>query len=261
MTVPQIACTHLAGAKHLPLVVVGPSLGTSVAALWTSAAQLLGDTHCIVGWDLPGHGASAPARAPFTIADVGRAVAVAVESEWGASTFAYAGVSLGGAVGLQLLLDAPSWVSTAALICTGAMIGAAAEWRTRAQRVRADGTATLAQMARERWFAPGFDEREPQKVAALLDSLCGADDESYARCCEALAEFDVRDRLTRIKAPVLAIAGSYDVATPPKSLLELGTRVRDGIFIELPCTAHLAPAEKPRRVAQLITSLLERVPR
>ncbi|OBJ08840.1 alpha/beta fold hydrolase [Mycobacterium sp. 1465703.0] len=261
MTVPRIACTHLAGADHLPLLVVGPSLGTSVAALWTSAAQLLGETHCVVGWDLPGHGASVSLRAPFTIADVGKAVAATIESEWGAGTFAYAGVSIGGAVGLHLLLDAPSRVSAAALICTGAVIGAAADWRARAQRVRSEGTAAMLQMARQRWFAPGFDEREPQRVTALLESLRNADAESYAMCCEALAEFDVRDRLARIKVPVLAIAGSCDVATPPKSLLELGTRVRDGTFIELPCAAHLPPAERPRRIAQLVTSLLERAPR
>ena len=42
-----------------------------------------------------------------------------------------------------------------------------------------------------------------------------ADDESYAQVCEALRGFDVRDRLGDVRAPVLAVAGSEDVATPP----------------------------------------------
>ena len=38
-------------------------------------------------------------------------------------TFGYAGDSVGGAVGLQLLLDHPERVSGAVLLCTGAKIG------------------------------------------------------------------------------------------------------------------------------------------
>ncbi|OBJ83304.1 alpha/beta fold hydrolase [Mycobacterium sp. 1245852.3] len=257
MTVPRIAFNHLAGSAHLPLLVVGPSLGTSVAALWTPAARLVGDTHCVVGWDLPGHGASPPPRAPFSVGDLSQAVAASVQLEFGAP-FTYAGVSVGGAVGLDMMLNHQGCVLAAALICTGAVIGSAADWHARAERVRADGTATLVQLARQRWFAPGFAESQPQTAAGLLDSLCEADDEGYALLCEALAQFDMRERLTNIQTPVLAVAGRHDVATPPKSLLEISTRVRDGRFIELPCAAHLAPAERPRRIAQLVASLTER---
>ena len=63
----------------LPLLVVGPSIGTSVTALWSScAAQLAGRFH-VVGWDLPGHGRSATTHEPFTMADLAAAVVSLVD--------------------------------------------------------------------------------------------------------------------------------------------------------------------------------------
>lgn len=261
MITPKVSCTHLAGAAHLPLLVVGPSLGTSVEALWAPAAQYLRDTHCVIGWDLPGHGASPTSQTQFTIADLARGVAAVVESQWGTGTFIYAGVSIAGAVGLELLLGYSGRIAGAALICTGAVIGSAADWQTRAQVVQSGGTSVMVQGAQSRWFTAGFADREPSRVAVLLDSLREADDESYAMCCKALAKFDVRDLLPSIQTPVLAIAGSNDFATPPDLLLELSTRVRNGRFVELPGTAHLPPAERPRRIAQLVAALTKETAR
>ncbi|MDT3444545.1 hypothetical protein [Pseudofrankia sp. BMG5.37] len=99
MTVPRITGGRLAGRPHQPLLVVGPSLGTSSTALWATAAGLLGDTFHVVGWDLPGHGA-APVHGPFTIGELAAGVLAYVEEVAaargdGATQFAYAGVSLG----------------------------------------------------------------------------------------------------------------------------------------------------------------------
>ena len=53
----------------------------------------------------------------------------------------------------------------------------------------------------ERWFGPGFLDREPERGSALLHALQDADDEGYVQVCGALAGFDVRDRLGEIDAP------------------------------------------------------------
>ena len=63
---PELTFTRLGGSPDSPrLLVVGPSLGTSVEALWDRAAGHL-DAE-VVGWDLPGHGRSAPATAYFSL--------------------------------------------------------------------------------------------------------------------------------------------------------------------------------------------------
>ncbi len=233
------------------LLLLGPSLGTSAQTLWASAAERLTERVHVVGWDLPGHGRS-PASGPFGIPELAAAVLALADDIAPASEFHYAGDSIGGAVGLQLLLDAPARLKTATLLCTGAVIGRSENWAARAASVRASGTAALVDSAAQRWFAAGFPDRRPDVAAALFDALRDTHDESYAQACEALAAFDVTDRLSEITTPTLAIAGAQDIATPPEGLQRIASGVKDGRLVVLDGVAHLAPAESPRRVAELI---------
>lgn len=261
MTVPTVTAVRLTGAAHraeLPLLVLGPSLGTSAATLWTACAAGLTDVFDVVAWDLPGHGYNhtVPAQ-PFTMAELATGVLRVVEDileqrqELG-GPFAYAGDSVGGAVGLQLMLDSPKRVSAAVLLCTGAKIGEAAMWEGRVGQVSVSGTPVMVAGSAERWFAPGFLDRHPEVGSPLLHALSDADDTGYAQVCQALAGFDVRNRLGEITAPVLAVAGAHDQATPPDRLEEIALGVRRGELVVLDDVAHLAPAEAPETVARLI---------
>ncbi|MGK5681686.1 bifunctional 3-oxoadipate enol-lactonase/4-carboxymuconolactone decarboxylase PcaDC [Actinoplanes sp. URMC 104] len=248
----MLTATTIVDAPGRPLLLLGPSLGTSAETLWRRCAERLRGAHHVVGWDLPGHGESKPAAGGFGIAGLARGVLTLADRLRPGEPFRYAGVSVGGAVGLQLLLDAPERVESAALICTGARIGESAGWRQRAETVRSDGTNAVVSGSQQRWFAPGFAQRSPGVAAALLDALRATDPESYALVCEALAAFDVRDRLGEITAPVLAIAGADDQPTPPDNLAAIASGVRNGRLVVLEGAAHLAPAERPDEVAALL---------
>jgi 3-oxoadipate enol-lactonase/4-carboxymuconolactone decarboxylase len=130
-------------------------------------------------------------------------------------------------------------------------------WTERAAAARASGTPSLVQLSLERWFPDGFVEHEPERVSALLHSLRETDDESYAQVCEALSRFDVRDRLGDVTVPVLAVAGSEDVATPPALLEEITEGVPGARLVVLDGIAHLPPAEAPSVVAKLLAQHLE----
>jgi pimeloyl-ACP methyl ester carboxylesterase len=160
-----------------------------------------------------------------------------------------------GAVGLQLLLGHPERIVSAALICTAARIGDPDDWQSRAQVVRSAGTGEVVALSIRRWFAPGFFERDPASARALLDTLRQVDDDGYARTCEALAEFDARHRLGEIDTPIVAVAGANDIATPPDSLRYIASNVTRGRFVEVAHAAHLAPAEQPDRIADVLAKL------
>lgn len=259
--IPSITAVRLTGARHraeLPLLVLGPSLGTSATTLWSHCAAGLTDAFDLLAWDLPGHGHNrAVPDEPFTMAELAEGVlrvvddVLAERGETGGRFF-YAGDSVGGAVGLQLMVDRPDRVAAAALLCTGARIGDEAMWTGRIAQVSMSGTPVMVSGSAERWFGPGFLERSPEVGSALLHALQEADDDGYSQVCSALATFDVRDRLTEIAVPVLAIAGSHDVATPPDLLRAIADGVRDGSYAELDGVAHLAPAEAPDKVASLL---------
>ena len=240
--IPAITAVRLTGARHraeLPLLVLGPSLGTSATTLWSACAAHLTDAFDVVAWDLPGHGhnRSVPEE-PFTMAELAAGVLEVVDTllaERGQTggSFAYAGDSVGGAVGLQLMLDVPDRVESAVLLCTGARIGDPDMWADRIGQVSTSGTPAMVSASTERWFGPGFLDREPERGSALLHALQEADDAGYCQVCGVLAGFDVRDRLAEIGAPVLAVAGAADVATPTERLREIAEGVKDGQLVEL----------------------------
>jgi 3-oxoadipate enol-lactonase / 4-carboxymuconolactone decarboxylase len=254
MTIPRLIGTDFGGPPNAPLLLLGPSVGTTATALWGAAAERLAKHAHVVGWDLPGHGKS-PTSA-FRMPDLAAGVVALADDIAPGTAFHYAGNSIGGAVGLQLLLDAPQCLMSAALVCTGAAIGRPEDWPDRAALVRASGTDALAERLSQRWFAPGFFDRHPDVAGVMLDNLRNADDESYAQACEALGEFDVTKRLSEITTPVLAIAGAEDVATPPENLAVIASGVKDGRLLVLDGVGHLAPAEAPERIAELIRELL-----
>jgi 3-oxoadipate enol-lactonase len=236
-------------------LVLGPSVGTSADACWGACAALLRDDFDVVAWELPGHGADrAPVPDALTIAELAPRVLAQVDGP-----FLYAGDSVGGQVGLQLLLDAPDRVLGAVLCCTGARIGDDEMWSDRTAQVRASGTASLVSASAERWFAPGFAEREPERASDLLQTLREASDQGYVAVCQALAAFDVRDRLGEITAPVVAVAGAHDPVCPPVVLQEVADGVQHGRLVVLDDVAHQAPAEAPEEVAMIIRGLAKEV--
>jgi 3-oxoadipate enol-lactonase/4-carboxymuconolactone decarboxylase len=258
MSTPHLAGVELAGSPDLPLLVCGPSLGTSATALWSPVAALLADDFHVVAWDLPGHGVNraVPPEEP-TMADLAAGVLAFVDGvldergEAGAS-FVHAGDSVGGAVGLQLLLDAPERVRAAAIVCSGARLGDEAMWRERADLVRRSGTPVMVEGSARRWFRPGFIEEQPELATGLLHALQEADRFGYASVCGALATFDVRDRLGEIATPVVAVAGAYDVAAPVAGMAEVAHGVADGRLLVLDRVAHQAPVEAPAETAAAI---------
>jgi 3-oxoadipate enol-lactonase/4-carboxymuconolactone decarboxylase len=230
------------GPASAPALLLGPSLGTSYA-LWDRVAPELSSAHRVVRWDLPGHGGS-PAGligAGATVGDLA-ALVLALADALGVERFAYAGVSLGGAVGLHLAVHHPERVSSLAVICSSAHFNGSKPWQERAALVRREGLAGLAAGADARWFTSGFT------VPELVRDHRDADPEAYAACCDALAAFDLRERLAEISVPTLLVAGREDPATPPEHLRQIADAVPGAALVEVPGASHLAPAQRPEAV-------------
>ena len=166
----------------------------------------------------------------------------------------FAGVSLNGCVALQLALDHADTVSGVAVICSAAKIGEAGSWRERAELVERAGTPTLVEGSAQRWFADGFIAAHPERTTGLLHTLQEADRHSYARLCEALADFDVRGRLGEIAVPVLTIHGVADQVTPPSAGEEIAAAVPGTVTHVFDETAHQAPLEQPERTAAALAA-------
>ncbi|GAA1061468.1 bifunctional 3-oxoadipate enol-lactonase/4-carboxymuconolactone decarboxylase PcaDC [Agromyces bracchium] len=268
MTAPRLLGSFAPGAAPAPaspLLVLLPSLGTTTA-LWDGVVTALrADRRTaalrILRVDLPGHGSSPATADGFTIGDLADAVLAVVE-EAGGGAFHVAGVSLGGAIALELAVAHPDRVLSLVTSCSGSRIGTSDGWAERAATVRASGTASLVTGSANRWFARGFLDRDAGGPgASTLTALVDIDDESYARCAESLADFDRTAVLGDLAAPTLAISGEHDTVTTPASMQDLADAVPDGRHVSLDGASHLAVLEEPATAAELIAAHVDRAER
>ncbi|MFI6937771.1 alpha/beta fold hydrolase [Streptomyces sp. NPDC050418] len=227
------------GSPTAPPLLLGPSLGTSTA-LWDAVAPELSTTHHVIRFDLPGHGHSPASliKDGATIADLA-ALVLHLADELGLDRFAYAGVSISGAIGLHLAAHHPERIERLAVLCSSARFGDPQQWLDRAALVRREGLDALAAGAPDRWFTPAYSSER------LVDDHRTADPRAYASCCDALASYDLRAHLPVITAPTLLVAGREDPATPPAHLRELADGITGSTLTEIPNASHLAVAESP----------------
>jgi pimeloyl-ACP methyl ester carboxylesterase len=146
---------------------------------------------------------------------------------------------------MALALEAPERVDRLVLACTSAHVGPPDGWEERARIVRAQGMEAIADTVVGRWFTPGLVRDEPETIARFRTQLVTTPPEGYARCCEALAAWDARERISAISAPALVIAGSDDPAIPVEHSELLAARIPGARLRVLERAAHLANVERP----------------
>ena len=242
----------LDGPATAPPLILGPSIGTSLA-VWEPQLPALARTHRTLRWDLPGHGGSPaealPSDGSATIADLA-ALVLNLADTHGWHRFAYAGISIGGAVGLHLAAHHPDRITSLAIVCSSAHFAEPSVWRDRAKLVREQGTEAMVASRPGLWFSPEF--ATTPKGQALLQDLRDTNPAGYAACCEVLADYDVRTALPTITAPTLIIAGRDDPATPPPHAREIADAVPGASLVEVAHAAHLAGAERPEQVTSAL---------
>jgi pimeloyl-ACP methyl ester carboxylesterase len=99
--------------------------------------------------------------------------------------------------------------------------------------------------------------RQPGRTRYYERMVSGTPAEGYASCCTAIQTMDIAAGLSRITAPTLVIAGAQDPATPPQHGQRTASTVPLARFETISPTAHLASAELPDTVNDLILSHLK----
>ncbi|MFF7365273.1 alpha/beta fold hydrolase [Streptomyces sp. NPDC008125] len=237
------------GPEDAPVLVIGPSLGTTWH-MWDRQIPDLCQHYRVLRYDLPGHG-GAPARPAVSVAELGDRLIATLDS-LGVQRFGYAGCSIGGAIGADLALRHPHRVASLALVATSPRFGSADEFRQRGVIVRTNGLEPIARSAPERWFTPGFAAAQSAIVEWAVQMVRTTDPGCYIAACEALAAFDIRGELGRIGVPTLVVVGAEDRVTGPAEARTLVAGIPDARLALVPAASHLAPVEQPAAVMDLL---------
>jgi 3-oxoadipate enol-lactonase len=239
------------GPDDAPVLVLSNSLGTTLE-MWDPQVPELGKHFRVVRYDRRGHGRSAVPPGPYTAGDFGHDLLELLDS-LEIERVSLCGLSMGGMVGIWLGVNAPERVDRLALSCTAARFGTPEIWIERAAAVREAASAeVLADGAMERWFSPGFREAHPETVARFREMVASTPAEGYAGCCDALRDFDYRERLGEIEAPTVVVSAALDPATPPGDGELIAAGIPGARLVVIDDTAHLANVEQPETYTRTI---------
>jgi 3-oxoadipate enol-lactonase len=239
---------HRVDGDNERVVVLSGSLGSTLD-LWDTQVPALTERFRVLRYDHPGHGSST-VLGVRSVEGLAQEV-VALLDELGLERVSFCGLSLGGAVGMRLALDAPERIDRLVLCCTSMRFANPGFWEERARAVREGGVEAIADAVLERWFTPGFAD-----VRRYREMLVSTPREGYARCCEALRHWDVRGKLGDVSAPTLVIAGADDPSTPPADLEAIAGEIPSARLVVIDGARHLANVEHADEFNAAILSFL-----
>jgi 3-oxoadipate enol-lactonase len=244
------------GDPGAPVLLLAGSLGSTLA-MWDPQLPL-GARFRLLRYDHPGHGSSPSAGRPLAIDDLGESV-VELLDELELERVSFCGLSLGGMVAMWLASRAPDRIERLVLCCTAPRLGPPEFWDERAELVRREGMAAVADTVVGRWFTARFHETQPAVVDRHRAMLLATDPESYARCCEAIRGLDLRGDLEAISAPTLVIAGAEDPSTPVEHAETIARGIAGSRLVVVPDAAHLANVEQADAVNRAVLEHLAAV--
>ncbi len=165
---------------------------------------------------------------------------------------------MGGMVGQEVALRHPSLV--AALVIANSTSGypdeARAMWRQRIEAVQAGGLEAIADAVMGRYFSDAFRAQHAAAVARFRRRLTTTNAEAYVACCAAVAAIDTTERLPRIAAPTLVIAGELDAGTPLPMSETLVQRIPGARLAVLKNASHLSAVEEPEQFSHAVNQFM-----
>lgn len=243
---------RLEDQSQKPALVLSHSLGCD-HSMWAPQMTDLLDHFQVLRYDTRGHGASDVPAGDYTLDQLGQD-ALALMDALKISQTAFCGLSMGGAVGQWLAINAPQRLTALVLANTSPKFGTPDLWDARRQAVLEGGMPAIVDAAMQRFFSP---ENQSSALAQSTRAvLLGTDPKGYAACCAALRDADHRAVLARISVPTLVIGSDNDPSTPWKDHGEVLAREIPGAKAVRLNTAHLSNLEEPRAFTSAVLEFL-----
>ena len=168
------------------------------------------------------------------------------------------GISMGGAIALQLTLEHPEIVENLVLINTFATLrperpGVWLYYAGRFLMIHTLGLDVQSRVVARRIF-PREDQESLRKI--LIGQICQANLKGYRATMRALARFEVTTRLGNIRQPTFVITGSKDTTVTPTNQRKLAQGIPHARQVFIEGGGHAIIAEQPELVNNYLVEFL-----
>jgi len=256
--VVPLAHTRIAAAQaEAPDVLLLHGLG-SCGEDWGLQIPALRSDYSLLLPDLRGQGRTPMPPGWPTIADLAADVRALLDT-LGLPSVHVVGLSLGGAVGLQLAAEDPGRVRSLTAVNTFARLraerGAARRGLERTWLAATGRMDELGRRVADGLFPDGGQEAFRAAAAARLAHNRPM---NYLRLLLAVGRFDLRARLGAIQAPTLIVAGDQDTTVSMACKLELAEGIRGAQLQVFAGSRHVTPLDRSEDFnARLLAFLAE----
>ena len=216
---------------------------------WKSQVQGLAGRVNTVALDLPGHGKSGK-DGKDTVAGYSRTVIEFIDALAAPKTIP-CGLSLGGAIVLQLLLDFGERFEAGILIGSGARLKVSPAIFEAIENDYPGFVKMICKFASSGNTHPSLIEPFRGYLTKCHPGVTYGD-------FQACDRFNVAERLDEISVPVLVISAEDDQMTPPKYARYLEDGIPNATRKHIHHAGHIAAMEKPQEVNQAIIEFLDR---
>ena len=218
-------------------------------AFWQAQVEGLAKRANMVAIDLPGHGQS-DGNGHDRIEDYARAVVGFINHIKMPSPIP-CGLSLGGAITQQLLLDFPDLFKAGIIISSGSRLKVAPEIFNAIETDFNGYVDLIVKLATS-------DATEPGRVSSFKDITARCKSEVLIQDFRACDRFDVMQRLGEITSSVLVVSAEDDLITPPKYGEFMEKSIANASRIHIKDAGHIVPLEKPEEINSVIMEFLDR---
>jgi len=245
-----------------PCVVLGHSFLCS-GEMWAPQVAPLAERFHVVNVDFRGHGRSAPAPDPFSLADMVDDV-LAVLDAVHVERAVWAGLSIGGMVALRAALRVPGRVRGLILADTTARGESGrkrVEYRALGLVARLAGFRPVLPLVVPLMFGQTTRRSRPGLVSEWRERFAASHVPSMLAGLDALlGRESLVPRLGEIDAPCLVIVGEEDASLPPVVSREIAEAVPGARLVTVPGAGHLSALEQPAAVTRAMLDFLATLP-
>lgn len=245
------------GENNSPTVLLLHGLGADKESWFYQTPALLTAGYRVVAVDLPGFGHSDVLNRRWTFRRVNAAL-IQLADDQHIPKFSVAGVSMGGALALQLALDYPGRIKNLVLVSTFASLRpqSRSEWLyflKRGLTTFTHGPQRQANLVAERVF-PHPEQEYFRKV--LIENIHQANPRVYRRVMVEIVRLDRLRELKGIQIPTLVVSGAEDTTIPLHVQKRLAHAIPGAQHVVIPGGGHAVNVDHWEQFNQALLDFL-----